>query len=62
MVPMVLLALFSFTETPPEVARFLDSFVDSFNNSSTRRVSEGEGGSRRGRVPEGAARRSSVPR
>jgi ketosteroid isomerase-like protein len=32
MVTMVLLAFLSFTETPPEVARFLDSFIDSFNN------------------------------
>ncbi len=35
MISTLLIALFSFVETPPEpleVARFLDSFVDSFNN------------------------------
>jgi len=32
MLSMLLIALFSFAETPPEVTRFLDSFVDSFNN------------------------------
>jgi len=36
MATMMMLALFcfsfSFAETPPEVARFLDSFIDSFND------------------------------
>jgi ketosteroid isomerase-like protein len=32
MAPMVLLALLSFTQAPPEVTRFLDSFIDSFND------------------------------
>ena len=32
MATMLLLSFLSFVETPPEVARFLDSFIDSFNN------------------------------
>ncbi|MGH9391138.1 MAG: nuclear transport factor 2 family protein [Vicinamibacteria bacterium] len=32
MVPMLLIALVSFAETPPEVARFLGSFIESFSD------------------------------